>query len=96
MRENLGVTLPPMPWAMFAVAALAGAIGGAVFGFIRGLSYLPTLPFAIVEGGFLFGVPAAFFGLLLVGAWALASALRRHRLSYGERHDDLKNPRCSG
>lgn len=71
------MTPPPMPWRILAVAALLGAFGGAVFGFVRGLSYLPTLPFAIVEGGFLFGVPAAIFGLLLVGAWSLAGALRR-------------------
>jgi len=67
-----------MPWRILVVAALAGAIGGAVFGFIRGLGYLPTLPFAIAEGGILVGIPAAFFGLLLVAAWSLASAVRRH------------------
>ncbi len=67
-----------MPWRLLAVLAAAGILGGAVFGFVRGLSYVPTLPFAIVEGAILFGAPAALLGLLLVGAWALGSAIR-HR-----------------
>lgn len=67
-----------MPWRILAVVALLGVVSGAVFGFVRGLSYLPTLPFAIIEGGILFGVPAALLGLLLVGAWSLGSAVRHH------------------
>ena len=52
----------------------AGAAAGAVLGLVRGLSYLPTLPVAIVEGGILFGVPASASGLLLGGVWSKASA----------------------
>ena len=68
--------LPPMPWRILIVIALAGVLGGAVFGFVRGLSYLPTLPVAIVEGGILFGVPAVLLGLVCVGAWSIGSDLR--------------------
>ena len=66
-----------MPWRISVIAALVGGIGGGIFGFVRGLSYLPTLPFAVVEGGILFGVPAAVVGLLLTGAWSLGSAALR-------------------
>lgn len=69
--------LPPMPWRILVIATLVGGVGGGIFGFVRGLSYLPTLPFAIVEGGILFGVPSAVLGLLVTGAWALGSAVRR-------------------
>jgi hypothetical protein len=40
-------TVPPMPWRILIVVTFVGVVGGAIFGFIRGLSYLPTLPFAI-------------------------------------------------
>jgi hypothetical protein len=68
-----------MPWRIAVVAATVGVLGGAIFGFIRGLSYLPTLPIAILEGGILFGVPAVFFGLLVTGAWSLGSTVRHRR-----------------
>lgn len=71
------MTLPPMPWRILVVAALVGVVGGGIFGLVRGLGYLPTLPFAIVEGGILFGVPAALFGLVGVGVWSIGSAFRR-------------------
>ena len=66
-----------MPWRILVVAVLVGAGSGATFGFVRGLDYLPTLPFAIVEGAILFAVPAAVLGLVLTGAWSLGTALRR-------------------
>jgi hypothetical protein len=66
-----------MPWRIFVLVTLAGVIGGGVFGFVRGLHYLPTLPFAVIEGGILFGVPAVVTGLLITGAWSLGSAVRR-------------------
>ena len=78
MSDTTNVVLPPMPWRLLAVMAVLGVFGGAIFGFIRGLSYLPTLPFAIVEGGILFGAPAALLGLLLVGVWSLGTAMRDH------------------
>ena len=70
--------LPPMPWRLLAVCGLVGVVGGAIVGFARGLSYMPTLPFAIVEGAVLFGVPASVLGLLMVGCWSLVTTTRRH------------------
>ncbi|HEY5334557.1 MAG TPA: hypothetical protein VIJ71_00890 [Mycobacteriales bacterium] len=69
--------LPAMPWRLFVGSCIAGVLGGAAFGFVRGLDYLPTLPFAVVEGGFLIGIPAAVLGLILVGLWSLGGAARR-------------------
>jgi hypothetical protein len=69
--------LPPMPWRILVTLAMAGAVGGGVWGFFRGLYNLPTLPFAVIEGGILFGVPAALLGLLVTGVWSLGSAVRR-------------------
>ena len=66
-----------MPWRILVIATLVGFAGGGVWGFIRGLYNLPTVPFVIIEGGILIGVPAALIGLLLTGAWSLGSALRR-------------------
>jgi hypothetical protein len=54
-----------------------GVVVGAIFGFVRGLDYLPTLPFAIVEGAILFGLPASLLGRLLGGGWWIASSVRR-------------------
>ena len=65
-----------MPWRILVVVAIAGVLAGTVFGFVRGLGHLATLPFAIVEGGILFGVPAALLGLLLVGVWTASTGLR--------------------
>lgn len=67
-----------MPWRLLAVCGMGGLVGGAVVGFIRGLGYLPTLPFAVVEGAILLGVPASALGLLLVGCWSLVTCAR-HR-----------------
>lgn len=72
-----GMTRPRMPWLLLGALTLVGVVGGGVFGFVRGLDYLPTLPFAVVEGGILFGVPAALLGLVLSGGWWLVSLLRR-------------------
>ena len=66
-----------MPWLLLVVCALVGVVGGAVVGFARGFSYPPTLPFAIVEGAVLVGVPAAVLGLLSVGCWTLVRSARR-------------------
>lgn len=56
---------------------MAGVAAGVVLGFVRGLHYMPTLPFALVEGGILLGVPAAILGLLLVAVWSVGSFMRR-------------------
>jgi hypothetical protein len=71
------VHLPPMPWRVFAIVTLIGVLGGAIVGFILGLGYLPTLPFAVIEGALLIGIPAAALGLLLTG---VVEAGRRLRL----------------
>jgi hypothetical protein len=69
-------------WTVFGgwVVVVTGA--GAVFGLIRGMDYLPTLPFALIEGALIFGIPASAIGLLLLGLWygvgaALAHVVRR-------------------
>lgn len=72
-----GMWVPPMPWRILAVVAATGAAGGAIWGFVRGLANLPTLPFAVVEGAILFGVPASILGLLLAAVWSVGSAVRR-------------------
>jgi hypothetical protein len=66
-----------MPWRILLVATLAGVVGGGIWGLVRGLYYLPTVPFAVVEGAILFGVPAALVGLVATGLWFLGSAARR-------------------
>lgn len=66
-----------MPWRLLALCGLVGVGGGAIVGFARGLTYLPTLPFAVVEGAILFGVPASLVGVLLVGCWSLVTGSRR-------------------
>jgi hypothetical protein len=66
-----------MPWRLVAVCALVGVFGGAIVGFVRGLDYLPTLPFAVVEGAILLGVPTSVLGLLLTGGWGLGTKARR-------------------
>lgn len=66
-----------MPWRLLVVCGLVGVVGGAIVGFARGLSSMPTLPFAIVEGMVLFGIPAEVLGLLTVGCWLLVARPRR-------------------
>jgi hypothetical protein len=67
-----------MPLRLVRGFGIAGVVAGAIFGFVRGLGYSPTLVFAIVEGAILFGVPACILGLLLAGVWSVASMLRQH------------------
>jgi hypothetical protein len=63
-----------MPLRLFVVCSCLGALAGGIFGLVRGLDYLPTLPVAIVEGGFLIGVPSAVLGALLAGSWWVSRA----------------------
>lgn len=63
------------PWALYGVWVVAVTVAGVVFGAARGLDYLPTLPFALIEGGIVFGVPGAVIGLLMVGLWFGGDAL---------------------
>jgi hypothetical protein len=69
-----------MPWRLVTVCGVVGVTGGAIFGFIRGLDHVPTLPFAIVEGAILFGVPCCLVGLLSASGWWLATNGRRRFL----------------
>ena len=64
-----------VPRCVIVGAALAVA-GGALFGFIRGLDYLPTLPFAVIEGAVLVGVPGGVAATVLAGLITLGR--RRH------------------
>jgi hypothetical protein len=73
------LTLPPMPWRLLVFCSVSGVAGGVVLGFVRGLRYLPTLPFALVEGGILIGAPATVAGLVVVAGWGLAERLGRRR-----------------
>jgi hypothetical protein len=68
---------------LWVACGYAGLIGGAIFGFVRGLQHLPTLPFAIVEGAMLFGVPAFILGMFLAAGWSLGALVRRHFVSAG-------------
>ena len=90
------VTPPQMPWRVAAVLALAGLGVGAVFGFVRGLSYLPTLPVAVVEGALLFGVPAALVGLVAAWVHSLREARRPRRRGLPRRHEHRAGPFGSG
>lgn len=63
-------------WRTYLLWVLAVGVTGAVWGFVRGLSYLPTLWAAPIEGGLLFGIPAALLGLAVVGlTWVVRRAL---------------------
>jgi hypothetical protein len=66
-----------MPWRVLRGCTLVGVVVGAIFGFVRGLDYAPTLPFAVVEGAILFGVPACVLGLLVAAGWSVAGGVRR-------------------
>ena len=68
-----------MPLRLVVLIGGLGALAGAIFGFVRGLDYLPTLPVAIVEGAFLFGTPAGLVGCLAGGVWWLLSRLMNRR-----------------
>lgn len=65
------------PWVLFSGWVIAGSVAGVVFGAVRGLDYLPTLPFALLEGGIIFGIPAGVIGLVLVGLWYAGRTLVR-------------------
>jgi len=71
------VTRLSVPQRLLVGCAVLGASAGGIFGLIRGLHYLPTLPIAIVEGGVLMGVPSAFLGLVLGAGWYVGRAFCR-------------------
>jgi hypothetical protein len=58
------------------VTVLAAA-GGAVTGFALGVSYLPTLPFAVVEAAVLASFPGALLGLVVGTFVVLVRHVRR-------------------
>ena len=57
-----------MAWRLLSLCSAAGVAGGATLGLARGSEYLPTLPFAIIDGSILIGVPSALLGLVLGAA----------------------------
>lgn len=67
---------PFLPLHLFVCFAATGVLAGVVLGAVLGSRYLPTLPFALVEGGILVGVPIALLGALIAGSWGLTRRLR--------------------
>jgi hypothetical protein len=65
-----------MPVHLLTCLTGAGVLAGVLLGGVRGSSYLPTLPFALVECGILDGVPAALLGGLVAGLWVLVRRMR--------------------
>ena len=70
---------PFLPVHLFACFAVTGVLAGVLLGAVLGSRYLPTLPFALVEGGILVGVPAAVVGGLLAGVWSLTRRVLGNR-----------------
>jgi hypothetical protein len=62
-------------WVVLGAAVAFSA--GAVWGLVRGLSYLPTLPVAVIEGAILIGVPGASVGVLAAGVLTLIARISR-------------------
>jgi len=60
-------------------------LGGGVWGFVRGLDYLPTLPVAVTEGAIIVGVPGCIAAAILAG---LISAVHRVYRLKGPRTPD--------
>ncbi len=87
MRQTVSVRPHPERTALDLFVKVMGgtaavfATVGAVWGFGRGLSYLPTLPFAVVEGGLLFVVPGLVPAVAAGLGAVLWQRLRRRRLS---------------
>lgn len=69
--------IPLFPRCVIVSSALS-LIAGVIFGLVRGINYLPTLPVAIIEGAIIVGVPLAVLGVLVSGAITLAAEIR-HR-----------------
>jgi hypothetical protein len=76
----------PMPWRILVIAVIVGACAGALVGFVRGLDYLPTLPFAVIEGAVLIGVPATLLGFVLTAVWSSGTAVRRRLAVVDRQH----------
>lgn len=56
----------------FTIGSALAFLAGGVWGFVRGLDYLPTLPVAIIEGGFIIGVPGSIVATMVAGIiWAI-------------------------
>ena len=60
----------------FAWPAVLGGVG-VLWGGIRGADDMPTLPVALVEGGLIFGIPAALIGGVVMRALSAWRGARR-------------------
>jgi hypothetical protein len=63
---------------VFATVALTGTACGGVVGLILGTGYLPTLPFAIIEGAVFGTVCGVLIGALCFPMALLTARLTRH------------------
>jgi hypothetical protein len=68
--------IPLFPRCVITGAALA-VTAGAIWGFVRGLSYLPTLPVAIIEGAILIGIPGTLVAIVVAGVVTLIDRIFR-------------------
>jgi hypothetical protein len=76
-RAWLALMRMPVSSRCITVAAGLSGTGGAIWGLVRGVDYLPTLPAAVVEGAILVGVPGTLVGVVVGGVVALTTRLRR-------------------
>jgi hypothetical protein len=78
-RAAFDLNAMPLFWRCYVICTLLAVAAGAAWGFDRGLYHLPTLPFAIIEGAILFGVPGALVGIAVAGGVTLLVRLGRGR-----------------
>lgn len=76
-RRWRGLTRLPLFARCIVIGAAVPVAGGTVFGFIRGLDYLPTLPFAVIEGAILIGLPGSLAATVLAGLITFGHQLHR-------------------
>jgi hypothetical protein len=86
MSRNRTTSVPRRPRGRNSMALFSGWLtasaavavtAGAVWGFLRGLSYLPTLPVAVIEGALLIGIPGTLAGVVVAGVITLSARCSR-------------------
>jgi len=72
---------PSLDLFLRVVGVTAGVFGtvGAVWGFVRGLAYPPTVWFAVIEGALLFLIPGILAAMLAGLGAVLWQRFRRRR-----------------